>query len=142
MKDLTAEQQQDVKLVVARLAEQAQLLDRVLTSPQLQLAVQQAMEQCPTTKQRVACSLLDRVELLMDSGTAVHDKHWDDECLTLLCSLAPDSVQQLCTSGKKLGVKILNEYCKAVGLYMPAGTLRADIRYTVMEHLDEQAECD
>ncbi|KAJ9521095.1 hypothetical protein QJQ45_022803 [Haematococcus lacustris] len=28
------------------------------------------------------------------------------------------------TLGKKLGVTILNEYCKAVGLYVPAGTLR------------------
>ncbi|KAJ9512760.1 hypothetical protein QJQ45_019020 [Haematococcus lacustris] len=41
------------------------------------------------------------------------DKHWDDECLTLLCSFAPDSVMQLCTLGKKLSVKMLNEYCKA-----------------------------
>ncbi|KAJ9518992.1 hypothetical protein QJQ45_026326, partial [Haematococcus lacustris] len=46
------------------------------------------------------------------------DKHWDDECLTLLCSFAPDSVMQLCTLGKKLSVKMLNEYCKAVGLYV------------------------
>ncbi|KAJ9511439.1 hypothetical protein QJQ45_029900 [Haematococcus lacustris] len=57
------------------------------------------------------------------------DKHWDDECLTLLCSFAPDSVKQLCTLGKKLSVKMLNEYCKAVGLYVPANTLRADLRY-------------
>ncbi|KAJ9523210.1 hypothetical protein QJQ45_024003 [Haematococcus lacustris] len=57
------------------------------------------------------------------------DKHWDDECLTLLCSFTPDSVMQLCTLGKKLSVKMLNEYCKAVGLYVPVGTLRADIRY-------------
>ncbi|KAJ9526331.1 hypothetical protein QJQ45_009763 [Haematococcus lacustris] len=56
------------------------------------------------------------------------DKHWDDECLTLLCSFAPDSVKQLCTLGKKLSVKMLNEYCKAVGLYVPANTLRADLR--------------
>ncbi|KAJ9514477.1 hypothetical protein QJQ45_016216 [Haematococcus lacustris] len=41
------------------------------------------------------------------------DKHWDDECLTLMCSFAPDSVMQLCTLGKKLSVKMLNEYCKA-----------------------------
>ncbi|KAJ9530984.1 hypothetical protein QJQ45_028873 [Haematococcus lacustris] len=54
------------------------------------------------------------------------DKHWDDECLTLLCSFAPDSVKQLCTLGKKLSVKMLNEYCN---------TLRADLR----EHLNEQA---
>ncbi|KAJ9520868.1 hypothetical protein QJQ45_014010, partial [Haematococcus lacustris] len=33
------------------------------------------------------------------------DKHWDDECFTLLCSFAPDSVKQLCTLGKKLSVK-------------------------------------
>ncbi|KAJ9512825.1 hypothetical protein QJQ45_029025 [Haematococcus lacustris] len=59
------------------------------------------------------------------------DKHWDDECLTLLCSFAPDSVKQLCTLGKKLSVKMLNEYCKAVGLYVPANTLRADLRYMV-----------
>ncbi|KAJ9532776.1 hypothetical protein QJQ45_010892 [Haematococcus lacustris] len=56
------------------------------------------------------------------------DKHWDDECLTLLCSFAPDSVKQLCTLGKKLSVKMLREYCKAVGLYVPAITLRADLR--------------
>ncbi|KAJ9515269.1 hypothetical protein QJQ45_002403 [Haematococcus lacustris] len=60
------------------------------------------------------------------------DKHWDDECLTLLCSFAPDSVKQLCTLGKKLSVKMLNEYCKAVGLYVPANTLRADLRYMHM----------
>ncbi|KAJ9519000.1 hypothetical protein QJQ45_026325 [Haematococcus lacustris] len=74
------------------------------------------------------------------------DKHWDDECLTLLCSFAPDSVKQLCTLGKKLSVKMLNEYCKAVGLYHqlpnPANTLRADLRYMVLEHLNGQAECD
>ncbi|KAJ9515691.1 hypothetical protein QJQ45_002667 [Haematococcus lacustris] len=70
------------------------------------------------------------------------DKHWDDECLTLLCSFAPDSVMQLCTLGKKLSVKMLNEYCKAVGLHVPAGTLRADLRYMVLQHLNEQAECD
>ncbi|KAJ9522252.1 hypothetical protein QJQ45_008079 [Haematococcus lacustris] len=70
------------------------------------------------------------------------DKHWDDECLTLLCSFAPDSVMQLCTLGKKLSVKMLNEYCKAVGLYVPVGTLRADLRYIVLQHLNEQAECD
>ncbi|KAJ9517510.1 hypothetical protein QJQ45_025007 [Haematococcus lacustris] len=38
------------------------------------------------------------------------DKHWDDECLTLLCSFAPDSVKQLCTLGKKLSVKMLNVF--------------------------------
>ncbi|KAJ9509637.1 hypothetical protein QJQ45_011365 [Haematococcus lacustris] len=70
------------------------------------------------------------------------DKHWDDECLTLLCSFAPDSVKQLCTLGKKLSVKMLNEYCKAVGLYVPANTLRADLRYMVLEHLNGQAERD
>ncbi|KAJ9505085.1 hypothetical protein QJQ45_030475, partial [Haematococcus lacustris] len=53
-----------------------------------------------------------------------------------------DSVKQLCTLGKKLSVKILNEYCKAVGLYAPANTLRADLRYMVLEHLNEQAELD
>ncbi|KAJ9511096.1 hypothetical protein QJQ45_013154 [Haematococcus lacustris] len=61
------------------------------------------------------------------------DKHWDDECLTLLCSFAPDSVKQLCTLGKKLSVKMLNEYCKAVGLYVPANTLRADLRPAVID---------
>ncbi|GFH19540.1 hypothetical protein HaLaN_16501, partial [Haematococcus lacustris] len=61
------------------------------------------------------------------------DKHWDDECLTLLCSFAPDSVKQLCTLGKKLGVTMLNEYCKAVGLYVPAGTLRAYLRQSGIE---------
>ncbi|KAJ9514154.1 hypothetical protein QJQ45_002258 [Haematococcus lacustris] len=70
------------------------------------------------------------------------DKHWDDECLTLLCSFAPDSVMQLCTLGKKLSVKMLNEYCKAVGLCVPANTMRADLRYMVLQHLNEQAECD
>ncbi|KAJ9520749.1 hypothetical protein QJQ45_007616 [Haematococcus lacustris] len=70
------------------------------------------------------------------------DKHWDDGCLTLLCTFAPHSMKQLCTLGKKLGVKILNEYCKAVGLYVPAGTLRADLRYMVLEHLNKRAECD
>ncbi|KAJ9505574.1 hypothetical protein QJQ45_024313 [Haematococcus lacustris] len=70
------------------------------------------------------------------------DKHWDDECLTLLCSFAPDSVMQLCTLGKKLSVKMLNEYCKAVGLCVPANTLRADLRYMVLQHINEQAECD
>ncbi|KAJ9518965.1 hypothetical protein QJQ45_026191, partial [Haematococcus lacustris] len=105
--------------------QQAQLLDRVLTSPQLELAVQQAM---PTTKQRVACLLLDRVQLLMDSGTCGKKggQHTDD----------------LCTLGKKLSVKISNEYCKAVGLHVSAGTLRAELRYMVLEHLNEQAECD
>ncbi|KAJ9533920.1 hypothetical protein QJQ45_027014, partial [Haematococcus lacustris] len=60
--------------------QQAQLLDRVLTSPQLPVAVQQAMQQCPTTKQRVACLLLDRVQLLMDSGTCGKKggQHTDD----------------------------------------------------------------
>ncbi|KAJ9504802.1 hypothetical protein QJQ45_006430 [Haematococcus lacustris] len=72
---------------------------------------------------------------------AIHFER-DDECLTLLCSFAPDSVMQLCTLGKKLSVKMLNEYCKAVGLHVPANTLRADLRYIVLEHLNEQAECD
>ncbi|KAJ9522749.1 hypothetical protein QJQ45_019843 [Haematococcus lacustris] len=57
-------------------------------------------------------------------------------------SFAPDSVMQLCTLGKKLSVKMLNEYCKAVGLCVPANTLRADLRYMVLQHLNEQAECD
>ncbi|KAJ9526404.1 hypothetical protein QJQ45_009880, partial [Haematococcus lacustris] len=113
--------------------QQAQLLEKVLTSPQLQLAVQQAMEQPSTTKPFVAMPMVDQKR---------DDKHWDDECLTLLCSFAPDSVMQLCTLGKKLSVKMLNEYCKAVGLYVPAGTLRADLRCMVLEHLNEQAECD
>ncbi|KAJ9514375.1 hypothetical protein QJQ45_012297 [Haematococcus lacustris] len=66
------------------------------------------------------------------------------KALTLLCTFAPDSVKQPCTLGKKLGVKILNEYCKAVqgSLLVPAGTLRADLRYMVLEHLNERAECD
>ncbi|KAJ9523356.1 hypothetical protein QJQ45_005403 [Haematococcus lacustris] len=53
-----------------------------------------------------------------------------------------DSVMQLCTLGKKLSVKMLNEYCKAVGLCVPVGTLQADLRYMVLQHLNEQAECD
>ncbi|GFH09189.1 uncharacterized protein HaLaN_04289 [Haematococcus lacustris] len=57
------------------------------------------------------------------------DKHWGDECLTLLCSFAPDNVQQLCALSKKLGVKILNEYYKAVEMYVPPGTLRADLQH-------------
>ncbi|KAJ9509222.1 hypothetical protein QJQ45_001494 [Haematococcus lacustris] len=72
-----------------------------------------------TTKPFVAMPMVDQKR---------DDKHWDDECLTLLCSFAPDSVMQLCTLGKKLSVKMLNEYCKAVGLYVPANTLRADLR--------------
>ncbi|KAJ9513494.1 hypothetical protein QJQ45_006052 [Haematococcus lacustris] len=75
-------------------------------------------------------------------GCVHEDKHWDDECLTLLCSFAPDSVKKLCTLGKKLSVKMLNEYCKEVGLYVPANTLRADVRYMVLEHLNGQAEWD
>ncbi|KAJ9519111.1 hypothetical protein QJQ45_007660 [Haematococcus lacustris] len=113
--------------------QQAQLLEKVLTSPQLQLAVQQAMEQPSTTKPFVAMPMVNQKR---------DDKHWDDECLTLLCSFAPDSVMQLCTLGQKLSVKMFNEYCKAVGLYVPAGTLRADLRCMVLEHLNEQAECD
>ncbi|KAJ9528512.1 hypothetical protein QJQ45_020526 [Haematococcus lacustris] len=53
---------------------------------------------------------------------------------------ATASVMQLCTLGKKLSVKMLNEYCK--GLCVPVGTLRADLRYMVLQHLYEQAECD
>ncbi|GFH10775.1 hypothetical protein HaLaN_06151 [Haematococcus lacustris] len=68
------------------------------------------------------------------------DKHWDDGCLTLLCTFAPHSMKQLCTLGKKLGVKILNEYCKAVGLYVPAGTLRADLRY-MCTAVENSASC-
>ncbi|KAJ9523335.1 hypothetical protein QJQ45_005380 [Haematococcus lacustris] len=55
---------------------------------------------------------------------------------------ATASVMQLCTLSKKLSVKMLNEYCKAVGLCVPANTLRADLRYMVLQHLNEQAECD
>ncbi|KAJ9523978.1 hypothetical protein QJQ45_022377, partial [Haematococcus lacustris] len=43
------------------------------------------------------------------------------------------SVMQLCTLGKKLSVKMLDEYCKAVGLCVPVGTLRADLRYMNMQ---------
>ncbi|KAJ9530671.1 hypothetical protein QJQ45_014826 [Haematococcus lacustris] len=59
-----------------------------------------------------------------------------------VAAFAPDSVMQLCTLGKKLSVKMLNEYCKAVGLYVPVGKSRADLRYIVLQHLNEQAECD
>ncbi|KAJ9534403.1 hypothetical protein QJQ45_016100, partial [Haematococcus lacustris] len=48
------------------------------------------------------------------------------------------SVKQLCTLGKKLRVKMF----KAVGLCVPANTLRADLRYMVLQHLNEQAEWD
>ncbi|KAJ9514555.1 hypothetical protein QJQ45_016296, partial [Haematococcus lacustris] len=69
------------------------------------------------------------------------DKHWDDECLTLLCSFAPDSVKQLCTLGKKLSMKMLNEYGKAVGLHVPANTLRADLRYMSDYGVTANATC-
>ncbi|KAL6762303.1 hypothetical protein V8C86DRAFT_3023454 [Haematococcus lacustris] len=78
--------------------EQAQLLDRVLTSPQLELEVQQAMQQCPTTKQRVACLLLDRVQLLMDSGTCGEKggQHTDDVTArrVLACLVPPEPLEQ------------------------------------------------
>ncbi|KAL6759810.1 hypothetical protein V8C86DRAFT_1226505 [Haematococcus lacustris] len=78
--------------------QQAQLLDRVLTSPQLELAVQQAMQQCPTTKQRVACLLLDRVQLLMDSGTCGKKggQHTDDVTArrVLACLVPPELREQ------------------------------------------------
>ncbi|KAJ9519052.1 hypothetical protein QJQ45_003525 [Haematococcus lacustris] len=67
----------------------------------------------------------------------------DDEELTAGPRLRPGKkvrVMQLCTLGKKLSVKMLNEYCKAVGLHVPANTLRADLRYMVLEHLNEQAQ--
>ncbi|KAJ9508738.1 hypothetical protein QJQ45_028034 [Haematococcus lacustris] len=112
--------------------QQAQLLDRVLTSPQLPPITHECVRPS-ITKPFVAMPMFDQKR---------DDKHWDDECLTLLCSFAPDSVMQLCTLGKKLSVKMLNEYCKAVGLCVPANTLRADLRYMVLQHLNEQAECD
>ncbi|KAL6759518.1 hypothetical protein V8C86DRAFT_2434083 [Haematococcus lacustris] len=82
--------------------QQAQLLDRVLTSPQLELAVQQAMQQCPTTKQRVACLLLDRVQLLMDSGTCGKKggQHTDDVTArrVLACLVPPELREQQLTA--------------------------------------------
>ncbi|KAJ9523623.1 hypothetical protein QJQ45_007305 [Haematococcus lacustris] len=112
--------------------QQAQLLDRVLTSPQ----------QDPSKAHRARASVGHRWCLELSTREKRDDKHWDDECLTLMCSFAPDSVMQLCTLGKKLSVKMLNEYCKAVGLCVPANTLRADLRYMVLQYLNEQAECD
>ncbi|KAJ9521230.1 hypothetical protein QJQ45_022943 [Haematococcus lacustris] len=100
----------------------------------LEFALQHIMQPRPSiTKPFEAMPMFDQKR---------DDKHWDDECLTLLCSFAPDSVKQLCTLGKKLSVKMLNEYCKAVGLCVPANTLRADLRYMVLQHLNEQAEWD
>ncbi|KAJ9519296.1 hypothetical protein QJQ45_023093 [Haematococcus lacustris] len=96
----------------------------------------------PSKAHRARASVGHRWCLELSTQEKRDDKHWDDECLTLLCSFAPDSVMQLCTLGKKLSVKMLNEYCKAVGLCVPVGTLRADLRYMVLQHLNEQAECD
>ncbi|KAJ9530558.1 hypothetical protein QJQ45_012505 [Haematococcus lacustris] len=96
----------------------------------------------PSKAHRARASVGHRWCLELSAQEKRDDKHWDDECLTLLCSFAPDSVKQLCTLGKKLSVKMLNEYCKAVGLCVPASTLRADLRYMVLQHLNEQAECD
>ncbi|KAJ9513692.1 hypothetical protein QJQ45_015447, partial [Haematococcus lacustris] len=104
-----------------------------------------ACAQCMTPAPRGGCmrpSITKPFEAMPMFDQKRDDKHWDDECLTLLCSFAPDNVMQLCTLGKKLSVKMLNEYCKAVGLHVPAGTLRADLRYKVLQHLNEQAECD
>ncbi|KAJ9507079.1 hypothetical protein QJQ45_004710 [Haematococcus lacustris] len=104
-----------------------------------------ACAQCMTPAPRGVCmkpAITKPFEAMPMFDQKRDDKHRDDECLTLLCSFAPDSVMQLCTLGKKLSVKMLNEYCKAVGLYVPVGTLRADIRYMVLQHLNEQAECD
>ncbi|KAJ9526476.1 hypothetical protein QJQ45_009943 [Haematococcus lacustris] len=104
-----------------------------------------ACAQCMTPAPRGVCmrpSITKPFEAMPMFDQKRDDKHWDDECLTLLCSFAPDSVKQLCTLGKKLSVKMLNEYCKAVGLYVPANTLRADLRYMVLEHLNGQAEWD
>ncbi|GFH30072.1 hypothetical protein HaLaN_28854 [Haematococcus lacustris] len=104
-----------------------------------------ACAQCMTPAPRGVCmrpSITKPFEAMPMFDQKRDDKHWDDECLTLLCSFAPDSVMQLCTLGKKLSVKMLNEYCKAAGLYVPANTLRSDLRHKVLEHLNEQAECD
>ncbi|KAJ9530672.1 hypothetical protein QJQ45_014829 [Haematococcus lacustris] len=104
-----------------------------------------ACAQCMTPAPRCVCmrpAITKPFETMPMFDQTRDDKHWDDECLTLLCSFAPDSVMQLCTLGKKLSVKMLNEYCKAVGLFVPVGTLRADLRYIVLQHLNEQAECD
>ncbi|KAJ9519177.1 hypothetical protein QJQ45_007734 [Haematococcus lacustris] len=94
----------------------------------------------PSKAHRARASVGHRWCLELSTQEKRDDKHWDDECLTLLCSFAPDSVMQLCTLGKKLSVKMLNEYCKAVGLCVPVGTLRADLRYMVLQHLNEQAD--
>ncbi|KAJ9509312.1 hypothetical protein QJQ45_001759 [Haematococcus lacustris] len=104
-----------------------------------------ACAQCMTPAPRGVCmkpTITKPFEAMPMFDQKRDDEHWDDEFLTLLCSFAPDSVMQLCTLGKKLSVKMLNEYCKAVGLHVPANTLRADLRYIVLEHLNEQAECD
>ncbi|KAJ9505088.1 hypothetical protein QJQ45_005469 [Haematococcus lacustris] len=145
-------QQQDWATARAIAAEVLQQIQQVPTLLRL-------LRSQPDSKVMLQLSTLQDAEALLDfqlaalpgeqgPGTpaplqlgAIHFER-DDECLTLLCSFAPDSVMQLCTLGKKLSVKMLNEYCKAVGLHVPANTLRADLLYIVLEHLNEQAECD
>ncbi|KAJ9505846.1 hypothetical protein QJQ45_010644 [Haematococcus lacustris] len=89
------------------------------TARSIAAAVLQQIQQVPALL-RLLRSQSDSKVMLQSStlqdAEKRDDKHWDDECLTLLCSFAPDSVMQLCTLGKKLSVKMLNEYCKAVGL--------------------------
>ncbi|KAJ9528237.1 hypothetical protein QJQ45_014342 [Haematococcus lacustris] len=92
-------------------------------------------------------------KLTVERSVEIMSEHWHAQQIGILVACAyfknrgptmsrPYSVKQLCTLGKKLSVKMLNEYCKAVGLYVPANTLRADLRYMVLEHLNEQAEWD
>ncbi|KAJ9516637.1 hypothetical protein QJQ45_015196 [Haematococcus lacustris] len=68
-------------------------------------------------------------------------KHWEDECLTLLCSFAPNSVKHvhLRQEAKRENVQ---RVLQGSGLYVPANALRADLRFMVLEHLNEQAEWD
>ncbi|KAJ9508705.1 hypothetical protein QJQ45_027978, partial [Haematococcus lacustris] len=109
----------------------------ILTRPATNPVTSPAKEQQP-----IIHTTEEQDEQTMPPSMPKQQQDWDDECLTLLCSFAPDSVKQLCTLGKKLSVKMLNEYCKAVGLYVPANTLRADLRFMVLEHLNGQAEWD
>ncbi|KAJ9519127.1 hypothetical protein QJQ45_007681 [Haematococcus lacustris] len=62
-------------------------------------------------------------------GATAHFKGRHDSEGGVVKQWLRDSVKQLCTLGKKLSVKMLNEYCKAVGLCVPANTLRANLRY-------------
>ncbi|KAJ9533964.1 hypothetical protein QJQ45_027077 [Haematococcus lacustris] len=90
----------------------------------------------------VACAYFKNKEGAYYEQTVYVMTDGKEQSAAITQAATSDNVMQLCTLGKKLSVKMLNEYCKAVGLYVPANTLRADLRYIVLEHLNEQAECD